>query len=111
MNPWTIPLEAAGERLERHVAGRLEVPRNQVQHWIEDGLVPPNGRPAKPSTAAAARGTVECEPPELKEERVLPEAGELKVLFEDSALVVIDKPAGLTVHPGAGRSTGTLAHR
>jgi 23S rRNA pseudouridine1911/1915/1917 synthase len=108
---WTVPPEAAGERLDRHVAARLEVPRNQVQHWIEDGLVRLNGRTAKPSTSVALGDSVECDPPELKEERVLPEAGELKVLYEDSALVAIDKPAGLTVHPGAGRSSGTLAHR
>jgi 23S rRNA pseudouridine1911/1915/1917 synthase len=111
MTGWTVPPEAAGERLDRHVAARLDVPRNQVQHWIEDGLVRLNGREAKPSAALAAGDRVECAPPGPKEERVLPEAGELNILYEDSALVVIDKPAGLTVHPGAGRSTGTLAHR
>ncbi len=77
MNTWTIPLEAAGERLDRHVAARLDIPRNQVQRWIEDGLVRLNGRPAKPSAAVAAGDRVECEPPEPKEERVLPEQGEL----------------------------------
>ncbi|HYX25428.1 MAG TPA: RluA family pseudouridine synthase, partial [Thermoanaerobaculia bacterium] len=108
---WAVPPAAAGERLDRHVAARLDVPRNQVQHWIEAGLVQLNGRAAKPSAAVSSGDRVECEPPEPKEERVLPEAGELDVLYEDAALVVIDKPAGLTVHPGAGRSTGTLAHR
>ncbi|HSS77456.1 MAG TPA: RluA family pseudouridine synthase [Thermoanaerobaculia bacterium] len=111
MKTWTIMVEAEGERLDRHVAARLGVPRNQIQHWIEGGLVRLNGHPAKPSAALASGDQVECEPPEPKEERVIPEAGELNVLYEDSSLVVIDKPAGLTVHPGAGRSTGTLAHR
>jgi len=108
---WAVPPAAAGERLDRHVAARLDVPRNQVQHWIEAGLVRLNGREAKPSAALSTGDRVECTPPEPKEERVLPEVGELNVLYEDSALVVIDKPAGLTVHPGAGRATGTLAHR
>ncbi|HEX4962404.1 MAG TPA: RluA family pseudouridine synthase [Thermoanaerobaculia bacterium] len=108
---WTISPEAAGERLDRHVAARLGVPRNQVQRWIEDGLVRLNGRQAKPSAAVAAGNRVECTPPVLREERVLPETGELIVLYEDTSLVVLDKPAGLTVHPGAGRTTGTLAHR
>jgi 23S rRNA pseudouridine1911/1915/1917 synthase len=108
---WSVPPEAAGERLDRHVSARLDVPRNQVQHWIEAGLVRLNGRPAKPSAAVSSGDRVECEPPEPREDRVLPEAGELIILYEDTALVVIDKPAGLTVHPGAGRSTGTLAHR
>jgi 23S rRNA pseudouridine1911/1915/1917 synthase len=107
---WTVDPDSAGERLDRHVAARLEVPRNQVQRWIAEGLVRVNGREAKPSAAVAAGDLVECSPPELKEERVFPEPGDLRVLHEDADLVVLDKPAGLTVHPGAGRSTGTLAH-
>ena len=110
MTSWTVEPDAAGERLDRHVASRLDVPRNQVHRWIEEGLVRVNGRAAKPSAALAASDLVECEPPEPKEERVLPEQGDLRVLYEDEDLAVLDKPAGLTVHPGAGRSTGTLAH-
>jgi 23S rRNA pseudouridine1911/1915/1917 synthase len=107
---WSVEPEAAGERLDRHVAARLDVPRNQVQRWIAEGLVRVNGREAKPSTPLAAGDQIECTPPEPKEERVLPERGDLAVLHEDAEIVVLDKPAGLTVHPGAGRSTGTLAH-
>jgi 23S rRNA pseudouridine1911/1915/1917 synthase len=109
---WTIAegAEGAGERLDRHAAARLGVARNQVQRWIEEGLVTVNGREAKPSTVLNAGDRVECNPPEPREDRVVPERGDLRVLHEDGALVVIDKPAGLTVHPGAGRSTGTLAH-
>jgi 23S rRNA pseudouridine1911/1915/1917 synthase len=107
---WTVGEEGAGERLDRHVAARLDAARNQVQRWIEEGLVTVNGRTAKPSTVLNAGDRVECNPPEPREERVVPERGDLDVLYEDRDLVVIDKPAGLTVHPGAGRSTGTLAH-
>ncbi len=111
---WTVEPDPAGipegERLDRHVAARLGVARNQVQRWIDEGLVTVNGREAKPSTVLAAGDRVECNPPEPKEERVVPERGDLRILHEDEDLVVIDKPAGLTVHPGAGRSTGTLAH-
>jgi 23S rRNA pseudouridine1911/1915/1917 synthase len=107
---WTVAPEAAGERLDRAVAARLDVPRNQVHGWIKDGLVRVNGREAKPSAALSAGDMVECHPPEPKEERVLPERGDLRVLYEDGEVVVLDKPAGLTVHPGAGRSSGTLAH-
>ena len=111
MDPaWTIAEEGAGERLDRHVSARLNTARNQVQKWIEDGLVTVNGRTAKPSAVLNAGDRVECNPPEPKEERVVPERGDLDVLYEDRDLVVIDKPAGLTVHPGAGRTTGTLAH-
>ncbi len=107
---WTVDADAAGERLDRHVAARFDTPRNQVQSWIRDGHVRVNGREAKPSAALAAGDRVECRPPELKEERVLPESGDLRLLYEDESLAVLDKPAGLTVHPGAGRATGTLAH-
>ena len=108
---WTVEPEAAGERLDRAVAARLDIPRNQVQGWIKDGLVSVNGRQAtKPSAALAEGDVVECHPPEPKEERVLPERGDLRVLHEDAEVVVLDKPAGLIVHPGAGRSSGTLAH-
>lgn len=107
---WTVGPEAAGERLDRHVAARLEAPRNQVQRWIAAGLVRVNGRQAKSSAPLAAGDHIDCEPPAPKEERVLPEPGDLRLLYEDEELVVLDKPAGVTVHPGAGRSTGTLAH-
>ncbi len=110
MTSWTVEPEAAGERLDRHVAARLDAPRNQVQRWIAGGLVRVNGRDARPSVLVAAGDRVECSPPAPKEERISPEPGELRLLHEDSELVVIDKPPGLAVHPGAGRATGTLAH-
>jgi 23S rRNA pseudouridine1911/1915/1917 synthase len=86
------------------------VPRNQVQQWIRGGHVRLNGRPAKASDLVAAGDRVECEPPPPPAETLVPERGELRVLHEDAGLVVIDKPAGLAVHPGAGRSSGTLVH-
>ena len=107
---WSVDEPAAGERLDRHVAARLDIPRNQVQKWIRDGQVRVNGQETRPSAAVAARDRIECSPPERREERVQPEPGELAVLYEDEDLAVIDKPAGLTVHPGAGRTSGTLAH-
>ena len=110
MTSWTVEPEAAGERLDRHVAARLDAPRNQVQRWIAGGLVRVNGRGAKPSSLVAAGDRVECSPPAPKEERISPEPGELRLLHEDAEVVVIDKPPGLAVHPGAGRATGTLAH-
>jgi 23S rRNA pseudouridine1911/1915/1917 synthase len=101
---------SAGNRLDRHVAGALKIPRNQVQQWIRAGHVRLNGRPAKAAEVVAAGDLVECEPPPPAPETLVPEPGDLAVLHEDAGLVVLDKPAGLTVHPGAGRATGTLAH-
>lgn len=101
-----------GERLDRFVARALDLPRNQVQQWIRAGLVRVAGEPAdKVSQPLAAGEEVRCRPPERRDERVVAEPGELAVLYEDDSLVVLDKPAGLVVHPGAGRRTGTLVHR
>jgi 23S rRNA pseudouridine1911/1915/1917 synthase len=108
---WTVDPATAGERLDRHVAARLELPRNQIQGWIAAGLVRLNGAAAKPSAAVVAGDRIACAPPERREERVVPERGELSVLYEDAEIAVLDKPAGLTVHPGDGRPDGTLVHR
>jgi 23S rRNA pseudouridine1911/1915/1917 synthase len=104
--------EAAGERLDRFLAERLDQPRNQVQRWIRDGLVRVNGEPAaKPSTALSGGERLEVAVPPPEPSGIEPEAGQLSVLHEDPSVVVVDKPPGLTVHPGAGRATGTLVHR
>ena len=112
LHAWAVPESAAGERLDRHVADRLDVSRSRVQRWIDDGLATVDGRAAKSSHALAGGERVELDvPPPPGDERVEPEAGALPLLYEDEHLLVIDKPAGLTVHPGAGRPTGTLVHR
>jgi len=109
---WAVPEAAEGERLDRHVAAHLDVARNQVARWIESGLVRIGGRAAKASRALRAGERIDCDVPAPEpDDRVRPEPGELAVLHEDDELLVLDKPAGLTVHPGAGRPTGTLVHR
>jgi len=106
-----VPPEAAGERLDRYLARLLDEPRNQVQRWIREGLVLLDGRPAKPSAALAGGERLDAEPPPPPPSGIEPEAGQLTLLHQDPSLIVVDKPAGLTVHPGAGRSSGTLVHR
>lgn len=109
---WRVADDEAGERLDRHLARRLDLPRNRVRRWLDDGRVTLNGRAAKPSTALRAGDEVAVDVPDEPPEAGLEaEAGELAVIHEDVDLVVLDKPAGLAVHPGAGRTRGTLAHR
>ncbi|MDX1501955.1 MAG: RluA family pseudouridine synthase [Thermoanaerobaculia bacterium] len=104
--------DATGERLDVYLARRFDVPRNRAQGWIRDGAVTVNGAAAKPSLKLQGGETISCEPQPVTQEGTMePEPGELSLLYEDSALVVVDKPAGLVVHPGAGRDRGTLAHR
>lgn len=103
--------QEAGERLDRLLANRLERPRNQLQNWIDDGRVLRQGRPLKASTRLAPGDRIEVEPPtEPREAGLEPEPGQLDVLSEESAFTVINKAAGVAVHPGAGRSHGTLAN-
>lgn len=103
------------ERLDRWLAAALGRPRSKVRRWIKDGRVQVRGGDpdfVKPSHTLQAGDEVSCRIPEPQPDpRVEPEAGELRVLYEDPHLVVIDKPAEMAVHPGAGRPSGTLAHR
>lgn len=101
----------AGERLDRFLARVLDQPRNQIQRWIDDGRVERNGRPVKASAALVAGDRLHVEPPDDPPDAGLePEPGELELLHEDDDLIVLVKPSGLAVHPGAGRDSGTLAH-
>jgi len=108
---WHAADDEAGERLDRHLAHRLDVARNRVRPWFDEGRVSVNGAAAKPSSLLRAGDEVAVEvPDEPPDAGLVAEAGELAVLYEDADLAVLDKPAGLAVHPGAGRTHGTLAH-
>ena len=108
---WQIADDEAGERLDRWLAEHLDKPRNQVRRWIVDGRVTVNGRPAKPATQLRAGDELTCWPPEPRAAPgLIAQEGELTVLHEDPDLVVIDKAAGVAVHPGAGRDRDTLVH-
>ncbi len=108
---WSIAAAEAGERLDRCVARHLDQPRNQVQRWIADQRVTLNGRSAKAATVLREGDVVACMPPEPPEDAgIEPQAGPLEVLYEDPDLAVLDKAAGVAVHPGAGRGRDTLVH-
>jgi len=101
----------SGTRLDRFVAVHAsELSRARVQELIDSGLVQVNGQPSKPSQKlrGGERVTVQPEPrAALKAEA---ESIPLDVLYEDDDLIVINKPAGMIVHAGAGNSTGTLVN-
>src|SRR5688500_1006751 len=101
-----VPAAGDGERLDRFLAARRDLPPNPVQRWIAEGRVRVDAVVARPSQRLATGAVVEWEPSPPREQRLLPEEGELFALWEDDHLLVLDKPAGLTVHPGAGRPTG-----
>jgi len=101
----------AGKRLDAWIASRLpELSRARVQSLIEQGHVRLDGRPVRASARVRAGQTVEVEIPAATPAVPGPENIPLDIVHEDPRLLVIDKPAGLVVHPGAGRPTGTLVN-
>lgn len=103
------PMEA-GERLDSYLSRKITVSRSKVRHWIETGAVRVNAIARKPSYAVAAHDEVFVSPPPEPPSNLAPEPIPLSILYEDEHLVVVDKPAGLIVHPGAGNRTGTMAN-
>jgi 23S rRNA pseudouridine1911/1915/1917 synthase len=105
-----VDAPAAGERLDRWLAARVRgLSRVRLQLLIADGHVLVGGAARKPSHRVVAGEQVEVEIPPLPPEELEPEAMALSVVHEDEHVLVVDKPAGLVVHPGAGHARGTLA--
>ena len=96
-----------GERLDRLAAGRLDLSRSAVRRLIDEGSLLVDGRRESPSYKARGGDLVEARVPD---ERPSPEDIPVPVVFEDEYLLVVDKPAGLVVHPGAGNPSGTLVN-
>lgn len=105
--------EDDGGRLDAWLAGRLQpdFSRSRIKALIEAGAVSINGRMADSASRRIGTGdTIEIELPDAVDPEPEGEAIPLHVLYEDEDLIVIDKPAGLVVHPGAGNWSGTLVN-
>jgi 23S rRNA pseudouridine1911/1915/1917 synthase len=100
----------AGQRLDQTIASRFNLSRTRAQELIESGLVLVNSRAAKGShhVRNGERITVEIQArPPLRAE---PESIALEILYEDDDVIAVNKPAGMTVHAGAGNPRGTLVN-
>jgi 23S rRNA pseudouridine1911/1915/1917 synthase len=106
----TIPPEHAGRRLDQSLAELLpDHSRSRIQQWIEAGGVAVDGQPASRKQKVWGGERVAVRPVAHPSELVhQPEARALDILFEDAAVIVLNKPPGLVVHPGAGNWEGTL---
>ncbi|MXZ38689.1 MAG: RluA family pseudouridine synthase [Holophagales bacterium] len=105
------PASAAGERVDVYLARVLDQPRNRVQRLLRRGLVTAGGSPLKPSYVLRGGEEIAYRLPPPPSQRPLAEAGPVSVIHEDEHLLVVDKPAGLIVHPGSGVPGGTLVNR
>lgn len=99
------------ERLDTYLRGKFPaVSRGTIQRLIEEGHIRVNGRTVKPTHTPRAGEQVEVHWPEARPSEVQPEAMTLDILFEDAALLVLNKPPGLVVHPAAGHEEHTLVN-
>ncbi len=104
-------VEAGGNRLDYFLAGRSTgLTRSQLHRLIESGFVLLNGHPAKPSQRVRRGDQVTVSIPPPRRLDLVPQWMPLEVIYQDGDLVVIDKPAGLPVHPGPGHPDGTLVN-
>jgi 23S rRNA pseudouridine1911/1915/1917 synthase len=107
----TVEQSLPRERLDMFLKEQLpQVSRGILQSMIEDGNILVNGARVKPTHSPRAGEIVEIHWPEPVPCRAEPEAMDLDVLFEDAQIVVVNKPAGLVVHPAAGHHGGTLVN-
>ncbi len=103
--------DQAGERLDRMLAGALDdLSRSQIQKLITDGRVLVQGRTARANLAVRKGDHVTVDIRAPTPSTVEPEAIPLTVLYQDTDLAVLDKPAGMVVHPAAGHASGTLVN-
>lgn len=101
-----------GTRLDHFLHAQMpEYSRSRIQSWIREDRVLVDGSPQKTSFVVRGGESIDVEPaapPPLKAE---PEDAPIHILYEDDAVIAIDKPAGLVVHAGAGHLSGTLVNR
>ncbi len=111
MNRLTVNPGEGGDRLDKWLAARLpDLSRSRIQALIRGGRVCVAGRPVKANDSARPGDTIEVDVPAPEPVDVRPEAIPLSVLYEDSDIIVVNKPAGLVVHPAPGHPGGTLVN-
>lgn len=108
---WTIEQSDAGERIDKYISLQNEDwSRSQVQAWIKEGRVTVDGEPVKSNYKLQAEDELTLRVPPPREMAILPEPMPLDIVYEDSDVVVVNKPRGLVVHPAPGHYSGTLVN-
>lgn len=100
----------ADHRVDVVLAAVAGITRSQARRWIDGDRVRLNAAACRSSQSVRAGDILETSPPEATPSSLGPEAIPLCVVYEDSDIIVIDKPAGMVVHPAPGHATGTLVN-
>jgi 23S rRNA pseudouridine1911/1915/1917 synthase len=104
-----VPPESAGSRLDQALATLFpEFSRSRLQQWIKEGAVEVDGRVLRPKDKLFGGETIVLNAVVELSDAVQPQDIGLNLLYEDDQILVVDKPVGLVVHPGAGNAEGTL---
>ena len=107
----TFTAETSGERLDKFLSDRCrDLSRSRLQSLISEGYATLEGSQARPASRLQAGQTVSVTIPEPAPNRLVPQRIPLDIVYEDQDVLVINKPAGLAVHPGAGINDQTLAN-
>ncbi|MFI2857510.1 RluA family pseudouridine synthase [Paenibacillus sp. JSM ZJ436] len=109
---WQMSEKQAKLRLDKFLAEELTgtASRSQIQLWITDAHILVNGKPVKSNYKLAADDHVVLTVPEVQPVEIVPENIKLEVSYEDSDVIVVNKPRGMVVHPAAGHPSGTLVN-
>jgi 23S rRNA pseudouridine1911/1915/1917 synthase len=107
----TVAEDSDGVRLDRFLVSMLgDQSRSQLQRLIKDAHVLVDGRAAKPNQPVKPGQAVTVDVPEPTEPAPKPEPLDIPILYQDADVIVVDKPAGMVVHPAAGHASGTLVN-
>jgi len=107
----SVPEELEGERLDRCIS-RIQAgwSRSQVRRWIDAGRVTRNDQSARPADRVQAGDFIQVDVPDVVPAGLRPQSIPLSVIYEDAHLLVVNKQAGLVIHPAAGNPQGTLVN-
>ena len=106
----TVPADSDDLRLDRFLVSMIALSRSQIQRLIKDGCVLVAGKAAKANHPVKQGQEVSIEVPALIDAAPTPEDLPLPIVYQDKDLIVVDKPAGMVVHPAAGHASGTLVN-
>ncbi len=110
MSNLNLIVEEDGIRIDRYLSTHSELSRSFIQKLSEEGKILVNGKQVKSSYKVSTNEEIFVEVPEMENLETKPENIPLDILYEDSDLIVINKPKGMVVHPASGVYTGTLVN-